>query len=324
MEEALVAATAGASYGEEASLELRHLRYFVAVAEDLSFSRAAERLHIAQPSVSAQIKELERDLGVMLFERTSRAVHLTSSGQDILPLARSLLEDARKLNEQAQLSSRRLAGRLRIGFLADEYADAAGERVMAAMRAEHPRIAIEFQQVDFAEHHAALAEGQVDVAFMVGPIPSVFTSVPVGRSERRLAVSRMLLSEGAVDDLEHLLRGQTVVLPNQMTSHEWRRSWSPPDRPAGQIFVVGEDSMEAMLAAVGARRGVAVVPEYVSRFYPQPGVAFIPRADLAPCRVELAALASRATEPVVAAFLDVAAATTAGRRDAQGRCYRSS
>lgn len=293
-------------------LELRQLRYFVAVAEDLSFSRAAARSHVAQPSVSAQIKELERDLGVTLFERTSRAVHLTASGQDILPLARSLLEDARKLNEQAQLSSRRLGGRLRIGFLADEYADAVGERVMAAMRAEHPGIAIEFQQVDFAEHHAALADGQVDVAFVVGPIPAAFTSVPVGRSERRLAVSRTLLAEDAANDLECGLRGQTVVLPNQMSSHEWRRSWSPPDRPTGQVFVVGEDSMEAMLAAVGARRGVAVVPEYVSRFYPQPGVAFLPRADLAPCAVELAVLASRASEPLIAALLGVAAATTAG------------
>ena len=282
------------------------------MAEDLGFSRAAARLHVAQPSVSAQIKELERELGVMLFERSSRAVHLTASGQDILPLARALLEDAQKLNEQAQLSARRLGGRLRIGFLADEYADAAGEHLMAAMRVEHPRVAIEFHQVDFADHHVALEYGQVDVAFAMGPIPPMFTSVPIGHSERLLAVSRTHQGEASEKDQSNGLVGQTVVLPNQMASHDWRRSWSPPNRPAGQIFVVGEDSMEAMLAAVGARRGVAVVPEYVSRFYPQPGVAFISSADLSSCTVELAALGSRASEPLIAALLGVAAATTAG------------
>lgn len=288
-------------------MELRQLRYFVAVAEDLSFSRAASRLHIAQPSVSAQIKELERELGVVLFERSSRAVNLTAPGQDILPLARALLEDARKLHEQALLSARRLSGRLRIGFLADEYADPAGERVMAAMRAKHPRIAIEFHQVDFAEHHVVLEDGQVDVAFVMAPTPSRLTSVPIGRSERLLAVSRALLQDGTTDGLRSGFAGQAIVLPNQMASHDWRRSWSPPDSPAGQVFVVGEDSMEAMLAAVGARRGVAVVPEYVSRFYPQPGVAFIPDADLSPCVVELAALGSRTAEPLIAALLEAAA-----------------
>ncbi len=122
------------AYRQEVLVELRTLRYFVAVADDLSFSRAAQRLHVAQPSVSAQIKELERELGVTLFERSSRAVSLTAPGQDVLPLARALLDGADALHEQAQLSARRLDGRLRIGFLADEYATAAGERIMASMR----------------------------------------------------------------------------------------------------------------------------------------------------------------------------------------------
>src|SRR6187399_2121557 len=127
-------------------MELRQLEYFVAVAEDLNFSRAAARLHVAQPSISAQIKSLEEDLGVLLFERSSKAVALSPAGLDLLPLARELLDDARQLREQASLSARRLGGKLRIGFLADEYASPTGERVMAAMRRQHPRIGIEFHQ----------------------------------------------------------------------------------------------------------------------------------------------------------------------------------
>jgi DNA-binding transcriptional LysR family regulator len=297
------------------SVELRQLQYFVAVADDLSFSRAAGRLHVSQPSVSAQIKALEQTLGVTLFERSSRAVSLTPAGAEILPLARELLVDARKLREQAQLSARRLSGRLRIGFLADEYTDPAGERLMATMRREHPRIAVEFHQVDFAEHHAALESGLVDVAFVMGPVSSKFVAVPIARTTRLLAVSRTLPGAGDEAVPATIAAGQAVVLPNQMASHDWRRSWSPPDSPPGQIFVVGEDSMEAMLAAVGARRGVAVVPEYVSRYYPQPGVAFVPLADLGPCSVEVAALRSRQAEPLVEAFMQVA--TRSVRRDEQ-------
>ena len=287
-------------------MELRQLRYFVAVADDLNFSRAAARLHVAQPSVSAQIKELERELGVPLFDRTSRAVGLTASGQDILPLARGLLEDARVLREQAQLSARRLQGRLRIGFLADEYADRVGEHIIAAMRQEHPRVEIEFHQVDFAEHHVALADGRVDVAFVMGPVPADVMSVPIGSSPRLLAVSRSLLDEDAGLAAGSGLAGQAVVLPNQMAWHDWRRAWTPPHAPAGQVFVVGEDSMEAMLSAVGARRGVAVVPEYVSRFYPQPGVTFLSLDELTPAVIKIAVMRSRSSEPLVGALMELA------------------
>ena len=288
-------------------MELRQLEYFVAVAEDLNFSHAAARLHITQPSVSEQIKTLERELGAPLFDRTSRAVSLTAAGQDILPLARELLADARELRMQAQLSSRRVSGRLRIGFLGDEYADPAGERLMALMLQEHPRIAIEFHQVDFAEHQAALDKGVVDAAFVMGPVPGNFESVPIARSARLLAISRASLDESDEAVPRAITGGLAVVLSNHVTSHDWRRFWSPPDSPPGQVFVVGEDSMEAMLAAVGARRGVAIVPEYVSRFYPQPGVAFISLESLEPCSVEVAALRSRQTEPAIAAFLGIAA-----------------
>jgi DNA-binding transcriptional LysR family regulator len=297
-------------------MELRQLEYFVAVADDLSFSKAAARLHVAQPSVSEQIKALEREFGLPLFNRTSRGVWLTPAGQDILPLARELLADAHELRGLAQLSARRLSGRVRIGFLADEYANASGDRLMALVRQRHPRIAIEFHQVDFAEHHLALEGGQVDVAFVMGPVPSQFASVEIARSPRLLAISRASLEEGNEGQLQAIVRRQAVVLPNHVISPEWRRSWSPPDSPAGGVFIVGEDSMEAMLASVGARRGVAIVPEYVSRYYPQPGVAFVPLDGLVECTVDFAALRSRQDEPLIEALIELARESVATTDDA--------
>jgi DNA-binding transcriptional LysR family regulator len=91
------------------AMELRQLEYFVAVAEELHFSRAAERLHVAQPSVSEQIRALERELGLALFERSSRAVMLTAAGRDLLPLAVELLKGADELRLHAAQTARRLA-----------------------------------------------------------------------------------------------------------------------------------------------------------------------------------------------------------------------
>lgn len=295
-------------------MELRQLDYFVAVAEELHFSRAAERLHVAQPSVSAQIKALERELGLLLFERSSRSVVLTQAGQELLPLARELLADARELRQQAQVSARRLTGRVRIGFLADEYATPVGEELMASMRRLHPRLEVEFQQVDFADHHRALEDGRVDIAFVMGPVPDTLAAVPLARSERLLAVSRAVSASPTTGSADIDLEGQAVVLPNQMTSDAWRREWTPPGSLARHVFVVGESRMEAILAAVGARRGVAVVPEYVSRYYPQPGVVFLALHALAPCSVELAALKARQTEHAIAAFMSVARELVPGAR----------
>ncbi|MFD0504165.1 LysR family transcriptional regulator [Streptomyces chiangmaiensis] len=104
-----------AQSGHNRPMELRQLEYFVAVAEELSFTRAAERLHVVQSAVSAAIRSLERELGPTLFERSSQRVTLTAAGAALLPAARNTLDSARAAREAAQLSEGRLQGTLRIG-----------------------------------------------------------------------------------------------------------------------------------------------------------------------------------------------------------------
>jgi DNA-binding transcriptional LysR family regulator len=295
-------------------VELRQLEYFVEVARELHFGRAAEKLHVAQPSVSQQIKALEVELGVQLFERTSKAVSLTGPGAELMPLAAKLLDDAAHLRRLAQISARRLTGEIRIGFLADEYAQGVGERFLAAIRREHPRLVLEFEQLDFAEHHFALERGDVDLAFIVSPAPDNVVSVPLFEWPRLVAVSSRL-AESSLDDLEPFLAQQPVALPNAMASQAWRMSWLPTVPNPGATFVVGEDSMEAMLAAVGAGRAIAVVPEYVARFYPQPGVTFLATPTVGPCTVGVGALRSRQGELQIGTLLKLAASVAPrGRR----------
>ena len=100
-------------------MELRHLRYFVAVAEELHFRRAAERLHVAQPAVSEQVRKLEVDLGVQLFERTHRSVALTNAGVALLDEARRVLRQAEVARQAARNAEERATLRLRIGYLPD-------------------------------------------------------------------------------------------------------------------------------------------------------------------------------------------------------------
>ncbi len=98
-------------------MNLRHLRYFVAVAEELHFGRAAKRLNMAQPPLSQQIRGLERHLGVDLFERTSRRVELTRHGILFLEEARAMLRQAQRMEDLMHAASRGFAGKIGIGFV---------------------------------------------------------------------------------------------------------------------------------------------------------------------------------------------------------------
>src|SRR5918911_4182703 len=121
-------------------MELRHLRYFVAVAEGLHFGRAAERLHIAQPPLSRQIRDLERELGTALFERVPRGVALTAAGRAFLPEARLTLAQAERAQRTAQRAAGGEIGRIRVGFSEAATYSAVLPDVLAFFRLHLPNI----------------------------------------------------------------------------------------------------------------------------------------------------------------------------------------
>jgi LysR family hca operon transcriptional activator len=142
-------------------VELRHLRYFVAVAEEQSFLSAARRLRIAQPALSKQIRDLERDLGVVLLERHARGTRLTRTGRAFFLEARSVLESAAR----AAAAARRTADHSRLHFAYGEllvYAPVVAQ-LLGVFRRTHPDAAIEIHRLSEAEQRLALREHRVDV-----------------------------------------------------------------------------------------------------------------------------------------------------------------
>ena len=149
-------------------MELRHLRYFVAVAETLNFSKAAARLHIAQPPLSRQIKQLEDELGAALLLRDRRSVVLTDAGQIFLREARGILNQADHAMDSVQRAANGELGKLRVGI-----GSGLGQtvnRVLFEHVKSHPGVEVECQDILSSLQNAALIEREIDVGFMRPPI----------------------------------------------------------------------------------------------------------------------------------------------------------
>lgn len=150
-------------------MELRHLRYFVAVAEELNFRRAAERLRVAQPAVSAQIKSLEGKLGVRLFERTTRSVLLTSAGRVFLDEARRVLGAAAQAEQSAHKAHHGIVGTLRLGVIAP----ATSPRLARVLRHFHqsfPGVQLALMELTSAEQLRRLRAGELDFGLLRPPV----------------------------------------------------------------------------------------------------------------------------------------------------------
>lgn len=143
-------------------LDLRQLSYFRAVARELHFTRAAQSLHVAQPALSQQIRKLERQLGVLLFERDKHRVELTPAGCRLLVQAERLLSDATAVEEEMLGWAHGLRGRLRVGMARGLALPMA--QVLADFCAEHPAVHVELQEVSTAQMIADLRLGRLDVA----------------------------------------------------------------------------------------------------------------------------------------------------------------
>jgi len=245
-------------------MELRHLRYFVAAAEAENVSRAAVRLHVSQPALSRQIRDLEAELGFSLFDRSAKSVRLTMAGRTFLGEAQAVLQRA----EEAVSTARAIAGARRTELHVG-YAPSPMVRIMpATLRAfqgEFPEVRVRLHDLSTEEMLAGVREGKLQVAFLVRPNRDRLR----GLHFEELASDSMCL---AVPPKHHLARIRAVTLAqisreplvafNRSDYPEYHEYLEALFAPTGLKPKIAEehDSAASLIAAIESGTGVALVP----------------------------------------------------------------
>jgi DNA-binding transcriptional LysR family regulator len=288
------------------SIGLHHLRYFVAVAEEGSMSRAADRLLIAQPSLSAQIRYLEDHLGTQLFRRHPRGVELTRAGSLFLVEARKAIQAADAAVAVARMVSRSEVGRLRIGFIVGTQVEATS-RILKAFRDRYPNVELELAEHTFADPSAGLNDGTVDVAFVMPPITHHGLSFEEIYRAPRVAV----VGE------EHPLARRATISVRELFDDPWivaqtddaicRDFWLAMNHRRGKPAKLGHTttSLDKFIQLVVAGEVVGLAAAWVEPVFSRPGVRFVPVIDVEPAVTALA-WHPATTNPLTGRFLAVA------------------
>jgi DNA-binding transcriptional LysR family regulator len=259
----------------------------VAVAEELHFTRAAERLYIAQPALSEQIRRLESDLGVELLRRTTRKVQLTPAGEEFLVRARRILAEADEAVSEAARAARGESGRLRVSTGATAGIEDVA-RILRAFRASRPGVELDLRQISWEDHSGGLNSGAVDAAFVWLPFAGEGLAFETIHEEPRVAALAA----------DHPLAAHEQLTIDQIVDEPWPYVdtdpvalgfWTLVDFRGGAEARRGPtiSSIEGILEGVRAGLCVSTVPTSISLVQPWPGIAFRPVGDLPPARLAL-------------------------------------
>lgn len=286
------------------NIELRVLRYFVAVAEELHFGRAAERVLVSQPALSRQIADLEQLLEVRLFERTSRQVRLTEAGAALLVEARRVLVQAERAVEIARRAGQGELGRVRVGFLGSA-CNSVLPPVVRAFRTRYPHVALELNELLDDEQVHRLSEGQIDVGFLRAVPDRALLQSEVVLSEPLAAVlpahhafaSRASINLAALADEDFILwpRAEAVESYDEIIAACRQAGFSPR-------IVLASARAPAILGLVAAELGVSVLADSY-RNLGRVGVKFVPLNGLTSTLRMVWSLDN--LRPALARFLDV-------------------
>jgi len=259
-------------------MELRHLRYFVAVAEEGHVTRAAERLGIQQPPLSQQIQALERELDAQLFRRKPRGVELTPAGHALFDAAKAILARAQEAVAATRRAARGEAGRIGLGFTSSASFHPFVPRAIRAFRATHPLVTFTLEESGTVELVEALRAEAIDAAFVRSPIgaPADLTVHPILDEPMVVALPSGHELAGPGDPLAlAALAGETFILYRRPVGPGLHDSIIAACDRAGFSPAIGQEAprMLSTLSLVAAGFGVSLVPASMARLEAE-GVAY--------------------------------------------------
>ncbi|MEU6762679.1 LysR substrate-binding domain-containing protein [Streptomyces sp. NPDC046853] len=279
-------------------MELRALRYFVAVAEELHFGRAAARLHMSQPPLSRAIKQLETGIGATLVDRSPTGVTLTAVGAVLLDEARALLDHADRVRERVRAAAG--AATLTVGILGDS-ADPGATRLADAFRRQHPRVEIRVRETDLTDPTCGLHAGLVDVALARGPFDETGLTVRELRTDPVGALLRTddPLARRDTLKLADLADRRWFVFP-EGTDALWQSYWNGGASREGPVVRAVVECRQAVLW--NGTVGMTLLDHE-----PGDGLRVVPLLDMPASRV-VAAWKEGDTNPLIRSFVRTAIA----------------
>ena len=271
------------------NLELRQLRYFVAVAEEKHFGRAAIRLHMTQPPLSQTIQALEQMLGTALFVRTKRSVALTPAGIALLPEAQRILQQAAALPDLARRAASGSSGLLSLSFISTaDYSIL--PPLLQRFRAHYPEVRIDLREATTDIQLDDLILGKIDAGLLLPPLPdktrALLDYLPVLSEPLLAAVPKgspaLSGKAGSAVALRTLADLPLIIFPRRI-SPAFHDTILACFRDAGVTPHIGQEAiqMQTIVGLVSAGMGMALVPQSVSNLK-RPGVEYRPLSDAAP------------------------------------------
>ncbi|MFG2496937.1 LysR family transcriptional regulator [Streptomyces sp. NPDC048441] len=252
-------------------LEIRELECFIALADELHFGRAGERLYVSQSRVSQLLRDLERRIGTRLVERSSRRVRLTPAGERFLAELRPAYVTLSATVDTARESARGVTGRLRIGFQGT--ADARLMGAIADFQERHPACVTEIVEVPFSDPFGAVRHGDVDTAIVLLPVdePDLVLGPVFSREKQTVAVSvRHPFASRATLHATELTRTPLISATAPAPAY-WRTAHAPPGVPAPEVRTLQEG-----LTLVAAERGAMLLCRPTAEYHGRRDVTFVP------------------------------------------------
>jgi DNA-binding transcriptional LysR family regulator len=286
-------------------MELRQLRYFVALAETRNFHRAAERLHMSQPPLTVAIRKLEEELGAPLFVRGTRGVTLTPAGRASLAAARATLDQAERFREAAREGAAGERGRLRIGFIGSATFELL-PRIIPDYRRRYPAVELVLEEATSVEIVRKLIAGELDVGLVRLPLMEVAAvdTMVIDPDEMHVALPQGSRFAQARSVRLEALAGEPFILQSGISVlHSVTLNAC---HAAGFVPVVAQQApqLSAVLALVRSGLGVALVPSRAARAVPQ-GVRLVRLAQRVPIETGVA-FARDSRDPLVRHFAALA------------------